>query len=60
MLWVMGLGVYQSFAKFREKFARSAAGAEIFQNMPHTAPLPALASQHPGTRSTVMYRISME
>ena len=28
------LGVGQSFAKFREKFARGAAGAEIFRNLP--------------------------
>ena len=27
-------GVGQSFAKFREKFARGAAGAEIFRNLP--------------------------
>ena len=33
------LGVYQSFAIFREKFAISAAGAEFFRNLPHTAPL---------------------
>jgi len=33
------LGMSQSFAKFREKFARGAAGAEIFRNLPLTAPL---------------------
>ena len=27
-------GVGKSFAKFREKFARGAAGAEIFRNLP--------------------------
>ena len=33
------IGVGKSFAKFREKFARGAAGAEIFRNLPLTAPL---------------------
>ena len=36
---VASIGVGQSFAKFREKFARGAAGAEIFRNLPLTAPL---------------------
>ncbi len=31
---VSGVGVSQSFAKFREKFARGAAGAEISRNLP--------------------------
>ena len=48
------IGVYQSFAKFREKFARSAAGAEIFRNLPLTAPL---ASQ---AHAVHMYRIIIE
>ena len=47
-------GVYQSFAKFREKFASGAAGAEISRNLPLTAPL---ASQ---AHAVHMYRISME
>ena len=33
------VGVGQSFAKFIEKFGRGAAGAEIFRNLPLTAPL---------------------
>ncbi len=48
------LGVSQSFAKFREKIARSAAGAEIFRNLPLTAPL---ASQ---AHAVHMYRIIIE
>ena len=44
----------QSFAKFREKFARGAAGAEIFRNLPLTAPL---ASQ---AHAVHMYRIIIE
>jgi len=51
---VLAFGVGQSFAKFREKFARGAAGAEIFRNLPLTAPL---ASQ---AHAVHMYRISME
>jgi hypothetical protein len=48
------IGVSQSFAKFREKFASGAAGAEISRNLPLTAPL---ASQ---AHAVHMYRISME
>jgi len=47
--------VSQSFAKFREKqLARGAAGAEIFRNLPLTAPL---ASQ---AHAVHMYRIIIE
>jgi hypothetical protein len=35
--WWIGVG--QSFAKFREKIASGAAGAEISRNLPLTAPL---------------------
>ena len=48
------VGVYQSFAKFRGKFARSAAGAEFFRNLPLAAPL---ASQ---AHAAHMYRIIIE
>jgi hypothetical protein len=50
------IGVGQSFAKFREKFASGAAGAEISRNLPLTAPL---ASQAHAVHKH-MYRISME
>jgi hypothetical protein len=50
------IGVAKSFAKFREKFANGAAGAEIYRNLPLTAPL---ASQAHAVHM-YMYRISME
>jgi hypothetical protein len=53
-LAALRIGVGQSFAKFREKFASGAAGAEISRNLPLTAPL---ASQ---AHAVHMYRISME